>query len=93
MASIKRLPRPLLSTYEWQIEGACRSTDPEEFFPGDAERGNKRLNREQRAKAMCATCPVVQQCFDHAMAVQEPYGVWGGTTPEDREALRRDVAV
>jgi len=93
MSSIKRLPRPLLSSYEWQTEGACRTTDPDEFFPHEAERGNRRLGREQRAKALCATCPVIQQCFEHAMSVREPYGVWGGTTPEERLAMQRGVAV
>jgi hypothetical protein len=27
------------------------------------------------------------------MAVREPYGVWGGTTPEERLAMQRGVAV
>ncbi|OLP47068.1 transcription factor WhiB [Salmonella enterica subsp. enterica serovar Javiana] len=92
MASIKRLPAPLLSSYEWQTDGACRTTDPNEFFPAESERGNRRLTREQRAKALCSTCPVVKACFEHAMAVQEPYGVWGGTTPEERAQLRGSIA-
>ena len=93
MASIKRLPQPLLSSYEWQVEGACRDTDPNEFFAEEAERGNRRLSRDERAKAMCRECPVVKQCFEHAMTVREAYGVWGGTTPEERELLRVGMAV
>ncbi|KQU68894.1 WhiB family transcriptional regulator [Phycicoccus sp. Root101] len=92
MTNISRLPKPLLSSYEWQTRGACRTTDPNEFFPADSERGNRRLTREERAKALCATCPVTQACLEHAMTVQEPYGVWGGTTPEEREQYRQ-VAV
>lgn len=93
MSNIKRLPRPLLSSYQWQTDGACRATDPEEFFAHEADRGNRRLNRERRAKAMCATCPVIQRCLEHALSVREPYGVWGGTTPEERLAMQHQVAV
>jgi WhiB family redox-sensing transcriptional regulator len=32
-------------------------------------------------------CPVVRQCLDHALAVREPYGVWGGLTEDEREEL------
>ena len=92
MASIKRLPRPLLHSYEWQTAGACRTTDPDEFFAHDAERGLRRLRREQRAKELCRDCPVIRECFTHAMSVREPYGVWGGTTPEERDLLAQRVA-
>ena len=27
------------------------------------------------------------QCAQHALAVKEPYGVWGGLTEDDREAI------
>lgn len=87
MANIKRLPLPLLSSYEWQVAGACRTTGSNDFFAHDAERGRQRLGRDERAKALCRTCPVIEQCLQHAMSVREPYGVWGGTTPEEREAL------
>jgi WhiB family redox-sensing transcriptional regulator len=36
------------------------------------------------AKAVCATCPVIAQCRAHAIAVQEPYGIWGGLSEEER---------
>ena len=93
MASITRLPQPLLSSYDWQTHGVCRTTDPNEFFPADSERGQRRQTREERAKALCAACPVKEACFNHAMAVREPYGVWGGTTPEERDLIRRRVTV
>ena len=31
-----------------------------------------------RAKAMCALCPLAQQCLDGALEREEPWGVWGG---------------
>jgi WhiB family redox-sensing transcriptional regulator len=30
---------------------------------------------------------VVRECLDHALEVREPYGVWGGTTPEERAVM------
>ena len=89
MAAISRLPMPIQETYEWQYEGACREADPETFFSPDAERGPRRRAREAAAKALCAVCPVVQQCLDHALQVREPYGVWGGLNINERDNLLR----
>jgi WhiB family redox-sensing transcriptional regulator len=87
MAAISRLPMPIQETYEWQYEGACREADPETFFSPDAERGPRRRSREAAAKALCAVCPVVQQCLEHALAVREPYGVWGGLNINERDSI------
>ena len=29
----------------------------------------------------------MKQCAAHALSVREPYGVWGGLTEEEREAI------
>ena len=87
MAEISRLPRPVADEWEWQFQGACRSVDPEVFFHPDGERGPRRRQREMRAKAICATCPVIQQCREHALKVQEPFGIWGGLSEDDRLAI------
>ena len=57
MAEISRLPIPVMEEWEWQYKGACRDLDPEMFFHPDGERGPRRRNRENAAKAVCATCP------------------------------------
>ena len=31
-----------------------------------------------------AACPVIEQCRSYALAAQEPYGIWGGMTEEER---------
>lgn len=87
MASISRLPMPIQEEYEWQYRGACRTVDPETFFSPDAERGPRRRSREAAAKALCATCPVIRECLEHALTVREPYGVWGGLNINERENL------
>ena len=95
MAELSRLPQPIAEVWEWQYEGACRDKEPEMFFHPDGERGPRRRNRENVAKAICASCPVIQACRDHALAVQEPYGIWGGLSEDDRLAIlsRRGIPV
>jgi len=87
MAEISRLPQPIADQWEWQYEGSCRTMPSEMFFHPDGERGPRRRNRENAAKAVCASCPVIQQCRAHALAVQEPYGIWGGLSEDDRLAI------
>ncbi len=36
---------------------------------------------------MCQHCPVLAQCRTHALAVQEPYGIWGGLSESEREVI------
>jgi WhiB family redox-sensing transcriptional regulator len=87
MAEISRLPQPIADHWDWQYQGACRTLPSEMFFHPDGERGPRRRNRENAAKAICAACPVIVQCREHALAVQEPYGIWGGLSEEDRLAI------
>ncbi len=85
MANIARLPMPLLDVYDWQFDGACREADPALFFSPESERGPRRRARENAAKLYCQRCPVRDACLQHALRVKEPYGVWGGLTPSERE--------
>ncbi|KWX67636.1 WhiB family transcriptional regulator [Mycobacterium sp. NAZ190054] len=32
----------------------------------------------ERAKALCADCPIRRECLNAALQRQEPWGVWGG---------------
>lgn len=79
---------PSLDLWEWQDRGLCRQSNPEVFFHPDGERGPARRWREERALAVCRRCPVLQQCRDHALQVDEPYGIWGGMTEQEGSALR-----
>ncbi|MBV8931770.1 MAG: WhiB family transcriptional regulator [Kutzneria sp.] len=49
----------------------CRSNDPDLWF-ADAP------VELDRAKALCAGCPVRTECLAAAIARREPWGVWGG---------------
>ena len=41
------------------------------------------------AKAVCAACPVQTPCLRFALRTGQAYGIWGGTTEEERLILRR----
>ena len=87
MADVKHLPGPVADVWSWQVRGACRGLDVERFFHPDGERGPAREQREHEAKAICASCPVLAACASHALRSREPYGVWGGLSESDREAI------
>lgn len=40
------------------------------------------------AKAVCAGCPVRAECLEFALANDERWGVWGGTSERQRRAMR-----
>jgi len=64
----------------WQDAAACGGADTDLFFP---ERGAD----PRPAQAVCATCPVAQQCLGHALTVGEDFGIWGGKTARDRRSI------
>lgn len=65
------------------------------FFHPDGERGKARRARVERAKQVCETCPVLAACREHALAIREPFGVWGGMDEDERsrQLSRRDLGV
>ena len=87
MTDISRLPGPQSDLWEWQLQGACRGKDTELFFHPEGERGSARRRRAEAATAICGSCPVIDACREHSLAVREPYGVWGGLSEEERAAV------
>lgn len=71
------------------MRGACRGMDSSFFFHPERERGPAKAQRERRAKEVCRRCPVIELCRRHALAVQEPYGVWGGLSEAERDEIVR----
>jgi len=71
--------------FTWREEAACRGMDPALFFPGPDE-------DPERALAVCRTCPVRDECLEWAIAAHERYGIWGGTTEQERRRLARRSA-
>jgi WhiB family redox-sensing transcriptional regulator len=69
---------------DWVEEALCREVGSEIFFPPD----DKPVARDfyANAKSICNRCSVTVECLEYGLA--ETYGVWGGTTPSERAAMR-----
>ncbi len=84
--------RAITDVEEWSDRAACRGMDDSVFFHPDNERGASKRRREAYAKSVCAGCPVRPRCLAAALASHEPFGIWGGTTPDERDAIAVSAA-
>jgi len=69
----------------WAARSECRGEDPTIFFPGTDDDPAIGL-------AICARCPVRQECLEYAIEARERYGIWGGTTERQRRRMVRRTA-
>ena len=76
----------LLEPIGWHKYARCAEpdVDPEIFY---VERGQS----TKEARAVCAGCPVRAECLAFAMddADARAWGIWGGSSPRERRAMRR----
>jgi WhiB family redox-sensing transcriptional regulator len=61
---------------------ACVGLPVDEFYP-------KPSQSTDGPKRTCTSCPVRDACLQHALEHNERYGIWGGTTPEERRDLTK----
>lgn len=66
----------------WRQHAACRGLDPIIFFPATDDESDA-------AKEVCAQCAVREACLEHALAVREKDGVWGGCNERERRRIIR----
>ena len=66
----------------------CAETDPELFYP--APQGGQ--GDAATAKRLCGRCEERVRCLDWAVATGQEYGIWGGTTGNERKRMRRRSA-
>ncbi|MFI9080839.1 WhiB family transcriptional regulator [Streptomyces sioyaensis] len=74
----------------WRHRAACRTQDPELFFPISAS-GASGLQAKE-AKAVCCHCPVIEQCLQWALEFKQEHGIWGGLSEAERRTLHRRKA-
>ena len=65
----------------WMRHAACRHHPTHLWFP---ERGDP----VEEAKAICATCPVQQDCYNYAINIPNLVGIWGGTSGRERRQTK-----
>jgi WhiB family transcriptional regulator, redox-sensing transcriptional regulator len=72
----------------WRDDAACLDVDPDLFFPV----GTIALDQIDEAKRVCLACPVRKRCLAWALELGAASGIWGGTTEDERSALRTTAA-
>ena len=77
----------LITRGQWRSAAACRSADPDLFFP--ISDSGPALEQTMAAKAICAACRVRRECLAFALRTGQIHGIWGGTTEYERAAVRR----
>jgi WhiB family redox-sensing transcriptional regulator len=73
----------MMSGPSWFVDAECRRHGPSKMYPD--------WNRPvavREARAVCAPCPVRAECLEYALSTNEPYGVWGGYTRDERVKIR-----
>lgn len=69
----------------WRLLAACRSIDPDLFFP--VSYAGRSLEQVDEAKAVCACCMVRRQCVAFALQTRQMHGIWGGLTTAERDEI------
>jgi WhiB family redox-sensing transcriptional regulator len=72
---------------DWRQDAACRhpaaDLDADDWFANRQTLVDRA--RSDRAKAVCNDdCPVRAACLAYAVETEQPWGVWGGKTPDER---------
>lgn len=70
---------PAETVHDWTASAACNNADPDELFVTGAA--------QNRAKAVCLSCPVRTECLADALDNRVEFGVWGGMTERERRAV------
>jgi WhiB family redox-sensing transcriptional regulator len=77
----------------WAERALCAQTDADAWFPNKGQRALATI-----AIQICGHCPVRAQCLDYALSGADTWGgiatgIWGGTTPHERDRLRQRKVV
>jgi WhiB family redox-sensing transcriptional regulator len=59
---------------------ACKDVDTNLFF-------SELKSKVEKAKAICNSCVVKDKCLQFALKGEIEFGIFGGTTPQERKAL------
>ena len=69
----------------WMRDALCPEYPQVEFF---VDRGETAAP----ARSVCSRCLVMRECREYAVERGILEGIWGGTSPQERKALRRQAA-
>jgi hypothetical protein len=70
----------------WGSAKCLYHPNPDWFFD------NIEVNNAREQKKFCSDCPVISECLEYALNVNVS-GIWGGTTPRERKAIRKELNI
>ena len=75
---------------DWMTKAACIGEPRDLFFPGPGQDG---IRKTKKAKEICRSCPVVNDCIEYAMSFspRSLIGIWGGTTERERTRIHKST--
>jgi WhiB family transcriptional regulator, redox-sensing transcriptional regulator len=71
---------------DWRARAACSGYPNSLFFPATDDPDDASV---EKAKSVCAVCPVIDDCLEYALETNQRSGIWGGTSERERKSLRR----
>jgi WhiB family redox-sensing transcriptional regulator len=71
--------------HSWRNRARCNGDSTDTFYPPFGAS----VPDIQKPKKICAKCPVKPECLAYALAIGDPYGIWGGLTAGERAELQR----
>ena len=86
MLTIDQLDQ-LTTITDWRDMAACRDSEPDLFFPVGTT--GPAVEQIERAKQICMSCSVRDDCLQYALESNQEAGVWGGYQEDDRRRLRK----
>jgi len=66
----------------WMADALCAQADPDRWFPNKGE-------KTADVKRICAKCDVRLECLRYALDRNEPHGIYGGMSENERRLLRK----
>ncbi|WP_406401617.1 WhiB family transcriptional regulator [Streptomyces sp. NBC_00879] len=78
-------PRP---TVIIENRAACAGYETSVFFPREGD-----IATVEKAKDVCRRCPALRDCLMQALRIDDRFAILGGTTPSERQLIRRRLAV
>lgn len=82
----------LYADTEWQKNARCHrsrcSVNPDDFHDEKPNSHTRMMEPLPNVQAICDTCPVAVECLTYSYQLGDAYGVWGGLSRHQRQALQ-----
>ena len=79
------------------IVASChdKEYDPEWWFPIEigGTREWSRTPNAMKARAICATCPMIKECRDYSLRFDTIHGIWAGLDRHERHDLQKKLGI